>query len=126
MLCLSIVVDESLLLVGVGFGFEEVGRWPGNLNNDFGSPLTSPSTVRMQKFQTMGNSRKQSGATLRHFGSNFTEPQKCACQYRARTWLQLMCCTLVLELGVLISGGRRKAEIEMQAKGCKGKVEDVT
>ena len=83
------------------------------------------STVRMRKFQTMGNSGKRSGATLRHFGNRFMEPQKCACQCRARTWLQLMCCALVLELGVLILGGRWKVDSGMWVKGCRGGVENV-
>ena len=31
-------------------------------------------------------------------------------QCRVRTWLQLMCCALILELGVLISDGGKNAE----------------
>ena len=43
---------------------------------------------------------KQSGATLRHVGRIFRTTEMP--QWRARTWLQLMCCALTLELGVLI------------------------
>ena len=37
-----------------------------------------------------------------------------------------MCCALVLELGVLISGGRQKVESGMWVKECKGRKEGVT
>ena len=58
--------------------------------------------VRLQKFWSMGKSGMWCRATLRYCGVGFTGPQR-VLQSRGRTWLQLMCCTSVLELGVLIS-----------------------
>ena len=59
-----------------------------------------------------GKTGKRSGATLAHVGTDFgsAEVQQC----RVRTWLQLMCCAFVLELGVLISEQLRKCG------GCDG------
>ena len=49
----------------------------------------------------MGKFRKADQSYSGHVG-HVAEPRKC-CHCRARTWLQLMCCALALELGVLIS-----------------------
>ena len=58
--------------------------------------------VRLRKFRSVGKSRMWCGATLRYCGVGFPGPQR-VLQSRGRTWLQLMCCASVLELGVLIS-----------------------
>ena len=61
----------------------------------------NPTTCQAADFQTMGSSRMQSRATL-STADRFPGPQE-VLQCRVRTWLQLMGCALVLELGVLIS-----------------------
>ena len=58
--------------------------------------------VRLRKFRSVGKSGMWCGATLRYCGVGFPGPWR-VLQSRGRTWLQLMCCTSVLELGVLIS-----------------------
>ena len=58
--------------------------------------------VRLRKFRSVGKSGMWCGATLRYCGVGFPGPRR-VLQSRGRTWLQLMCCASVLELGVLIS-----------------------
>ena len=57
--------------------------------------------VRLRKFRSVGKSGMWCGATLRYCGVGFLGPRR-VLQSRGRTWLQLMCCASVLELGVLI------------------------
>ena len=55
------------------------------------------------------------GATL-GMSDRWQNPREC-CQCRVRTWLQLMCCALVLELGVLISEQVEKVGAEQSVTG---------
>jgi hypothetical protein len=70
----------------------------------------------------VGTSGTQVGATLGM--SDISRSHGKCRQYRVRTWLQLMCCALILELGVLISereqeGGNGDGA-ESDEQGCDG------
>jgi hypothetical protein len=60
--------------------------------------------LRLQKIRSVGKSGMRIGATLRYVEVRLLGARKIPGSVGARTWLQLMCCTLFLELGVLISG----------------------